>query len=327
MRRRRRIGFTLVELLVVIAIIGVLVGLMLPAVQSARETARRTQCTNRLKQLGLAAHHFQGVHGRFPPGYLGPKPQAPSPPWDGQFVGVLAYLLPYHELNAIHTEMDADIDDHGGISIYDRDQLGDQFWRRSHAWKMGQMKINTFLCPSDDPYDNPNTFVITHLFYDPNRPTPSGKGAVVQAAAKFSDSDANNSLGRTSYLGVAGAAGITGATNWDYWHGVFYNRSNQDFKDIVDGSSSTMLFGENNGGKSARDGTGPYSFSWIGCGTMGTAWGLDGDSWFQYSSDHPEVVQFCFADGSVHGVSTQTDLDTYKALSGASDGVVVQPPP
>ncbi|HTN74437.1 MAG TPA: DUF1559 domain-containing protein, partial [Pirellulaceae bacterium] len=99
--RTHAYGFTLVELLVVIAIIGILVALLLPAVQAAREAARRMQCMNNLKQLGLAAHNFHSAHGKLPPGFLGPVPAQDNIGGD-QCIGVLAFLLPYLEQQAVY---------------------------------------------------------------------------------------------------------------------------------------------------------------------------------------------------------------------------------
>ncbi|WP_442484996.1 DUF1559 family PulG-like putative transporter [Aeoliella sp. SH292] len=94
--RRTRIGFTLVELLVVIAIIGILVALLLPAVQAAREAARRTQCTNKLKQLGLGVQNYASTYrGELPPGSPGPGEH-----------GAFTYLLPYIEQQTLYDRID-----------------------------------------------------------------------------------------------------------------------------------------------------------------------------------------------------------------------------
>ncbi len=119
--RRRRTGFTLIELLVVIAIIGVLIALLLPAVQAAREAARRMQCTNNLKQIGLALHNYHDALGAFPPGQL-----------PATSFSALSRILPFLEQGAIFNALNANL-------AYD-DPANDT---------IRTTQLNVFLCPSD----------------------------------------------------------------------------------------------------------------------------------------------------------------------------------
>ncbi len=130
MNRLRR-GFTLVELLVVIAIIGILVGLLLPAVQQAREAARRMQCSNNLKQLGLAMHNYESTYKKFPGG-VGP--------WGCCWGTWQVRILPYIEQNAAY-------------AIYQNLGGADPQPRYSHANNrpVVSMRIPILTCPSDTP--------------------------------------------------------------------------------------------------------------------------------------------------------------------------------
>src|SRR5258708_32643789 len=105
-RRRKAKGFTLIELLVVIAIIAVLVALLLPAVQQAREAARRSQCKNNLKQLGLAHHNYHDVSGRFAQNiniiWTGPPYTTANRSWGGSQASHLVNLLPYLDQSPLY---------------------------------------------------------------------------------------------------------------------------------------------------------------------------------------------------------------------------------
>jgi prepilin-type N-terminal cleavage/methylation domain-containing protein/prepilin-type processing-associated H-X9-DG protein len=135
MIRHRRSGFTLIELLVVIAIIGVLIALLLPAVQSAREAARRAQCTNNLKQIGLALHNYHSAVGAFPMGNARAY-EAPGVVTDWGTFSALAMLLPYLEQAPVYSSCNFS-------------------WNIWYGWgdpinrTVWNTKIDAFMCPSD----------------------------------------------------------------------------------------------------------------------------------------------------------------------------------
>ncbi|MEO1996778.1 MAG: DUF1559 domain-containing protein, partial [Planctomycetaceae bacterium] len=183
-------GFTLVELLVVIAIIGVLVALLLPAVQAAREAARRTKCTNNLRQLGLAAQNYYSAHNRFPTGFLGSMGSDPGDIKDDtvQWLGIFTYLLPYFEEAGISNQIN-DID----LNV---DNTDTPYWNDSdhpNTWAAGQWKIGLLTCPTI-PSENPHYAYWDKIAY-------SSLWRVVRVGGL---SATGIEMGETNYLGVSG---------------------------------------------------------------------------------------------------------------------------
>ena len=212
--RPNRNGFTLVELLVVIAIIGILIGMLLPAVQQVREAARRTQCANNLKQLSLACHNYESAHGEFPSGlnlpigYGGGRIWPNSrvhdlcgdPPQKNQFGSWMIWILPFMEQNNVFDGLDLTQRDYANCLGYD---------------SMGATVIEAFICPSDYvPRD-----VVTY--------TSRGN---------------EYCFGANSYYANAGVKSWYHASAT--FDGVFYYNSKTTFASISDGSSNTFMIGE-----------------------------------------------------------------------------------
>jgi prepilin-type N-terminal cleavage/methylation domain-containing protein/prepilin-type processing-associated H-X9-DG protein len=294
-RTTSRRGFTLIELLVVIAIIAILIALLLPAVQQAREAARRTSCKNNLHNIVIAAHNFHDVHKHFPLGQLGPKMPGPHDATfaSGSYIGVFAMLLPYMEGDNIWKQVQSE---------KNFDVIGPGFWNFGSDWNMARTPVSSYLCPSDNP-DGPSAavFVILHTSgTNSSCCTLNGVGFGVPTG---------DQLGKTSYIGVAGQFGNVEHSWVKARTGIFSGRTKVRFRDITDGTSNTLMFGETVGHWSGTDRQ--WSFSWFGSNGLPTVWGF-GRSWVQFFSEHPGSINFAFADGRVQSISEN--------ISGASIG-------
>ena len=324
---RTRRGFTLVELLVVIAIIGILVALLLPAIQSAREAARRTQCSNNMKQLAVAAQNFHDTYGKFPPGALVSRVGATTDLDQG--IGLLPFLLPFMELNAVSDQITAGMDvkyaTTDAVKPANTIAFDDTFPGENpthQTWTAAQAKIGAFLCPSA-PQASPSVGLgLSHVYYN--------LGVTI-----YFYGPPVPPLGITNYLGCAGGLGRTN-TGWDVWEGVYSNRSTNTMATVTDGTSNVLLFGEFAGGHSATNGR-EFNLAWISASALPTAWGLKPDTssdsppytrtrgaWWQFGSYHPGTVQFALVDGSVRSISVdvadQPGNRVFRMISAMRDG-------
>lgn len=236
MARISRKAFTLIELLVVIAIIAVLISLLLPAVQTAREAARRAQCTNNLKQLGIALHNYHSTHDSFPVGFLYPKPgqAAPGIPPLHYRWSVLAQMSPFLEQTVVYNALNANWPITAGpTAIY-----GTNPWApfAANVTVMGA-KVSFFLCPSDGQH--PPAMLLGSV--------PSGPG-------NYHFCTGDGSLASS----VPGDAGAAVPAN-----GVFVLGPAYAVGSVIDGSSNTVaaseqLIGSASGGPATMAGATAY---------------------------------------------------------------------
>jgi prepilin-type N-terminal cleavage/methylation domain-containing protein/prepilin-type processing-associated H-X9-DG protein len=311
--RLRGPGFTLVELLVVIAIIGVLVSLLLPAVQAAREAARRMQCTNNLKQIGLALHNYHDAYKAFPSALQGHPTNGHALDDDG--FGWLCAILPYVEQSALYERI-APNGQPGYIEAYYR-------LNRTPRWIVGgELPVATYKCPSSIlPLIVPSTWAVpgTSRALPPQSPWMLGYGVSDYKAAGGSCYGDDGIMQKLSEL-----------------RGI-----NRKISDVVDGLSNTIMAGES-AYVTANGTTNPTVVedwpTWIGgpgtdesvrfngrtsapinCGTtpLRMLFAINDDCAFSF---HPGGAMFVFADGSVHFVSQNIAIATYCNMNSIRDG-------
>ena len=289
-----RSGFTLVELLVVIAIIGILVGLLLPAVQAAREAARRMQCSNNLKQLGLAMHNYHDTLKRFPPGVVRPHdvPTAFREAW-----GWGTLILPYIEQTPLYNSLGASQADYAtrlalaGATVV----------------PLTKTRIGSFICPSDSGYTEPGS-----VHADRNYQTGVGFIASGQTGPYLP--------GSSNYIGVSGHLHNAIPNT-----GIVGRGTGVRMSEITDGTSNTYMIGERDTLR-CRGGSWVGSRQFSGGASLGdllvmghskpklnlstsiVAWNVQFyGCGVGFSSLHTGGAQFVLADGSVRFVSDSID--------------------
>lgn len=286
-----RRGFTLIELLVVIAIIAVLIALLLPAVQQAREAARRTQCRNNLHQLGLALHNYHDTHSCFPPRSIGVRVGATAcDAYGASTAGWAVMLLPFIDEQALYNATNFDLPMYDGANT-----------------TVSKSQLAQYRCPTDTSVGFVNC----------------GNGAC-------NGVNPTGGVATSSYVANGGAnnqSGSTCAPNTST--GPFYTNSRVRIRDIRDGTSNTMALGECEWGIRNKAGGGWHPQWAIGYGGANQAdayrpmngYGM-GNIW-QFASMHEGGAFFTFGDGAVRFLSENMDLTVYRALGTIAGNEVI----
>jgi prepilin-type N-terminal cleavage/methylation domain-containing protein len=293
--RKRWRGFTLIELLVVIAIIAILIGLLLPAVQKVREAAARTQCTNNLKQIGLAILNCSDAHQQVLPPGIGLYPNRAALANNG-YGGLHFHILPYMEQQNLYTASFVGGEGrNGGQSAYDS-------W--SANGHVGALSIKSYFCPSDPTYQ-PGSNVwggnaITSYGYNGNVFGLSMLGGWGQGSYRYPanivDGTSNTIFTMDKELkscgGQTGWAPDSGVNNWSDWGPSAYS--------VESGSQPTGP-----GIQPPFYVQPPLGCNWGGCGNGGCGNGNVG------VSPHTGGIQVGMGDGSVRMVSTAVSSATW----------------
>jgi prepilin-type N-terminal cleavage/methylation domain-containing protein/prepilin-type processing-associated H-X9-DG protein len=314
----RRRGFTLIELLVVIAIIGVLVALLLPAVQAAREAARRSQCINNLKQIGLAFHNYHNVNDCFPSGEM------TVPNLSGARTFWTCFILPYLELgplgNAYNFSMSVNTSVNGGANYGPVNST------------VTQAAIQTYLCPDDTG----GTMNRGSYFWGRSNyvATYSPDGVMVEKNVPFTYDTTCN-----------------GASNPATRQALFNYNVTRGLRDILDGSSNTVAASECiSGPDGTNDGRGTAWYDWgeqythhrppnttvpdsvypstycvstkrlAPCAATAPSWCMQD---YAARSYHPGGVNILMADGSTRFAKNSVSLIVWQAIASINAGEVV----
>lgn len=325
---RRRSGFTLIELLVVIALIGVLVALLVPAVQKVRAAAAAIMCRNNLKQIALATLHFHDHHGAFPPARIVPKPTGFEPPnlaCGGSEGTWLVRILPYVEGNTIFQLWDLTLP-YASQPVQARESLPSIFncpARRSGAETLFPTQAGpaiVFPCGCTSP----GATIVS--------------GASGDYAGNHGDLSPGSSGQPTDFFWGGNGTGVIISSRGLCENGLPTSWADKiRVRDIQDGTSQTFLVGEMHipRGKLAHapenlpsyDGTFFYASARVAGPGVPLGQGPDdtvgGMSAFAFGSWHAGICHFAFADGRVSSVSNQVSTQVLEALSNRHDGQVV----
>jgi prepilin-type N-terminal cleavage/methylation domain-containing protein/prepilin-type processing-associated H-X9-DG protein len=309
----KREGFTLVELLVVIAIIGILIALLLPAVQSARESARRSQCTNNLKQIGLGFHNFHNANGKLPSAYSATTGLS----WH-------VNILPYIEQEARYEK-------------FDTTTVNPAHTAPNRNDPNGLVTIPTYQCPScplkEQAFGPPNNTNGTTDLIPPN----TGSPAAIPHYYGVNGPRGTSSTGVAYPVGTATHEGVPAATS-----GMLQRDGDIGLSQVLDGTSNTMMIAEmswvsnlygtryrtwvRGGEEYAGVVAGRPSFVVSGrnvtnaINAIFTANLIVPYNDMPFGSMHPGGMNVCFGDGSVRYLRQTMSMATYRAIASRKSG-------